>query len=179
MKKIMTKSELAKKKNRMKMLVGGTLIFLMFFSTIAFVFTFAGFGGGLPGTEDYYFDGQYWVLQSGGQVFYFNNHRDEVRDVPIEMQSTLLDFSGRPLYIDSERDEITILVSTNLARYALRTQEACYGECEGDLPRVGCDENLIVWMAGEEESVRQEDKCIFIEGNRAADAFLYRVLGNL
>jgi hypothetical protein len=66
----------------------------------------------------------------------------------------------------------------NLARYASRFQEACYGECEKDLPEKDCSEKLIVFRESEVKKVYEEGSCVIIEGDMVAvDAFLYRVLG--
>jgi regulator of sigma D len=55
-------------------------------------------------------------------------------------------------------------------------QEACYGSCERNLPEKNCTENIIIFKDSKENSVTQQDKCVFIEGDlRTVDAYIYKL----
>ena len=62
--------------------------------------------------------------------------------------------------------------------YSYRIQDACYGECERDLPEKSCEEKIIVFRESQEKQIYQEGNCIFIDGDLSSvDAFLYKILG--
>jgi len=177
-----------RKKKRNTIFVGSILIFLMVFSIVGFAFIGHGFGGGSVGNSgenssgttqggDFY-NGQYWVVNRGGQQFYFTNSFEETSDVPVDTNLTLQKIAGNVLFIDSKDTTILNELSLNLGRYAQRLQPACYGHCKEDIPEKLCDEQMIVWVESENNKVYQEDKCVFIEGDTlAVDAFLYKILG--
>ena len=179
MRKIKTAEEIEKKQNLIKFIAGGVLVFLMVFSTAGFALN--GLGGGnsnSDGLEDVYFDGQYWVYSLGGQQFYFTNRIEDISEIPLEISMKINDFSGKTLYIDSENLAVNGEILNNLGKYAYRIQEACYGECERNLPEKSCEDNFIVFRESEERNVYQEENCIFVDGDLSSvDAFLYKILG--
>ncbi len=179
MKRIQTAEEVEKKQRVVKLVAGSVLIFLMVFSTAGFALN--GIGGNSDSeeiSEEVYFDGNYWIYNLGNQQFYFNNKLEDTSEVSVDISSKLNDFSQKSMYIDSENVEAFSEISNNLGRYSSRVQEACYGECERDIPEKDCSENLIIFEEGVERKVTQKDNCIFIEGDLlSVDAFLYEVLG--
>lgn len=179
MQRIKTAEEVEKKQRMVKIVAGSVLIFLMVFSTAGFALN--GIGGSNDESEyveNVYFDGTYWVYQFGEQQFYFNNKLEDTSKVSVSMSAKLTDFSQQILYIDSENVEAFSGIINNLGRYSSRIQEACYEECERDVPEKDCSENLIIFKEAEERKVYQEDNCIFIGGDLlSVDAFLYRILG--
>ncbi|MCH7568203.1 MAG: hypothetical protein IIA87_02165 [Nanoarchaeota archaeon] len=183
MRRIKSPEEIEKSQKRMKVLVGGSLIFLMVFSVVGFALFSGGssFSDNQNSNQDqnnFNFNGRYWVFNSGGQEFYFTNPQELTKDIPVNINMNINNYAGVPLYLVSDSDEVLNEISINLARYASRFQIACYKSCEEDLPEKTCEENLIVWQEGEENKVYQEENCIFIEGDLlAVDAFLYRILG--
>ena len=64
-------------------------------------------------------------------------------------------------------------------------QDACIEKkgCEGNLPIKNCSESNIIILKEEDYiEISQEDECVFItapyaEQTRAADAFLFKILG--
>jgi len=179
MQRIKTAEEVEKKQRVIKLVAGSVLIFLMVFSTAGFALN--GIGGNSDSPEDseeIYFDGNYWIYSFGSQQFYFENKLEDTSEVSVQITARINDFSQQILYLDSENVGATSEISNNLGRYSSRVQEACYGECERDVPERDCSENLVVFKEGNERKVTQKDKCIFIEGDLASvDAFLYKVLG--
>ena len=106
---------------------------------------------------------------------------DKIRpdaEIPLEISMKINDFSGKTLYIDSENLAVNGEILNNLGKYSYRIQEACYGECERNLPEKSCEDNFIVFRESEERNVYQEENCIFIDGDLSSvDAFLYKILG--
>jgi len=182
MRRIKSQEDIEKRGRRNKLLVGGTLIFLMVFSTAGFALYGSSGGSGNSGSdsnqEGPYYNGQYWVYNAGGNEFYFTNNVDLAKSVSVEISMTLQNYAAGSLFIDSEREDVTNEISNNIGRFAQRIQRACYGPCEKDLPEKDCSENLVIWRESEENKVYQEENCVFIEGDLiAVDAFLYKVLG--
>ena len=123
--------------------------------------------------------GNYWVLTLDGEKIYFSNSPEDVEDIQVSVYSINLNaYKNKPLYIDSENQGIAGEIGSSLGKYAERTQLACYGKCEGDLPIKTCSDNLIIWKEAEENHVYENESCVFIEGDmKAVDAFLYKIFG--
>ena len=118
-----------------------------------------------------------WMANFNGQVLYFTNSPDSVRNISVDITSNLNTFASSRTYIDSTDPAITREIASSLGLYS-RLQEACYGKCERDLPERDCSENLIIWKDSLERKIYQEEKCIFIEGDlKTVDAFLYKIFG--
>ena len=186
MRKIKSEEDIKRGKKRVKIIVGAVLVFLMVFSTAGFALygqsdsNSGAIGSSNPGDPGFgsNYNGQYWVYQIGGQEFYFTNVRELTQNIPVEIQTTLQDYTGSNIFVDSDDREVLNEISISLGRYTQRLQEACYGSCEENLPEKDCTENLIVFSESENSRVYQEDKCVFIEGDlTSVDAFLYRILG--
>ena len=178
MQRIKTAEEVEKKQRLVKLVAGSVLIFLMVFSTAGFALNGIGGNGDETEKEEIYFNGNYWIYQFGEQQFYFNNKLEDASKVSVSMSAKLTDFSQQILYIDSENVEAFSGITNNLGRYSSRIQEACYENCERDVPEKDCSENLIVFREMEERKIYQEEKCIFIEGDLlSVDAFLYKIMG--
>ena len=117
-----------------------------------------------------------WEINYNNNLFYLDNSLEEVKNISVTSYSTLSSLAKSTLYISSDNDAVFSELYSVLGRYA-KTQKACYGPCEEDLPEKNCTDNLIVWKDSAENKVSQEGKCIFIEGDlRAADAFIYKLL---
>lgn len=131
-----------------------------------------------PGEGDVQDTGNGWQLRWHDQTFSLRASPSAVADIPVSATHTIDNYAGAVLYVDAESDAILAELDSTLGKYASRLQPACYGRCERDLPEVNCSTNLIVWRSAEEGNVRQEEQCIFIDGDiRAVDAFIYRALG--
>lgn len=182
MKKIRSKEFIAKKQRRNQFIVGGVMVFLMLFSTAGYaLFNGESKDKGQHGDEEGnkgHFDGNYWIIEQGSEKYYFSKSLGEVENISVDVDVNLGNYLGAPLFIASDVDFVTNEIATNLNRYALRLQKACYKSCEEDLPEKNCTENLIVWKDSENNRVYQNESCVFIEGDiRAVDAFLYQILG--
>lgn len=172
-----------KREMRRKRIIGISIIALLVLSTAGFALN--GLGTGIGGNNNQevpegeaFYNGQYWVYTSSGQQFYFTHKKEEANFDASGIQKSFADFAGKKLYIDSENVQALNEISVNLGRFANDAQEACYGGCERDLPEKDCSENLISFKDSQVESIREQEKCVFIEGNlKALDAFLYRALG--
>ena len=53
-------------------------------------------------------------------------------------------------------------IAYNLGKFASKVQNACYGQCNEDLPEKTCTDNLIVISYSNTSKVYQQDNCIFI-----------------
>ncbi len=182
MRSITSREQIEKKQKRNKAILGIIIIFLMVFSTAGFaIYQTSGTTSTPDSTEPddgLNFNGQYWVYNVSGQPFYFTNLQSLTEDIPVATTISLQEYSGQALYIDSEDQLVLNEIGVNLGRFSSRIQEACYEECDKDLPRKQCDQNLIVYRESEENKVYQDQKCVFIEGDiKALDAFLYHLLG--
>ncbi len=182
MRKLETDFEREKRGKRNRLILGIMLVILMLGSTAGYAFSLIGgddTGNQVKSPGEPYYDGSSWIVEKNGNVFSFQYGPDEVKDVVIDVNLVLSDYAGKPVYIVGENNEIAGEISRFMQYYASRIQKACYGPCDvPDLPEKTCSDNLIIWNDSDANSVRQEEKCIFIEGDvRAADAFLYRLLG--
>ena len=171
---------LAKEQRRRR--IGGIIIIaLLLLSTAGFALSGVGITRDNSGKDTGpTYNGQYWVYNAGGQQYYFTNAASEL-DFAIAggLTKSIIDFSGKSVYIDSDSPTVLQEISQNLGRHVSRLSEACYGDCVRDLPEKSCANDLmIVARASETPSIREEGKCIFIEGDlKSIDIFLYRALG--
>jgi hypothetical protein len=179
MRKIMSGVELERKERRRIRALSLFMLLILLGSTAGFAFI--SYQQDTPATpkegevQDF---GNGWQLRWQGQTFSLRASPQAVADIPVSTTHTLDNYAGAVLYVDAESDAILTELKSTLGRYSSRFQSACYGACTRDLPEVNCSANVIVWSGAEEGSVRQEENCVFIEGDiRAVDAFIYRTLG--
>ncbi|MDP4039897.1 MAG: hypothetical protein Q8P57_04955 [Candidatus Pacearchaeota archaeon] len=179
MRRLKSPDEIEKSEKKKKLIVGIILIALLVFSTAGFALNGLSEGNaGQENGEEPYYDGQYWIYPFGGQNYYFTYSIGETEMGDLNFTKSLSSYSGKNLYIDAENSAVLTELANNLGRFAGRIQEACYGECERDLPEKTCEENMIIWRDSGMNKVTQNENCIFIEGDlRIVDAFLYKVLG--
>lgn len=123
-------------------------------------------------------DGSQWYVNVNGRQHVFLTSPETAKGVEVNTINRINNYLGKEVYISSDNDGITYEIGSNLEGYASRVQRACFGECEQDYPEKDCNSTLIVWKSAEINKVYQKDNCIFIDGDmRAADAFLYKLLG--
>ncbi len=189
MRRIISKSDHAKKQRRNNLIMGIGLIVIMFISVV---------GYGLMGRDDessssgnkiifrgFEFDNinNLWVTQINDLQFIFRNDPREV--ISIEGQVNYANvYSGKPLYLSSEDEGSTIEIASNFNQIAQRIQEACTEDeiCEDDLPIKDCANNFIIIRESNETSVVQNASCVFIQGEKdnllnITDGFLLKVMG--
>jgi hypothetical protein len=171
-----------RRNNRNKRIIGIVIIALLVLSTAGFALT--GLGGNLGSTDttlpdgEVVYNGQYWIYSVSGQQFYFTHKKEDVNIESFTFNKGFADFAGKPLYIDTESPAVLNEVSLNLGRFVTKMQEVCYGSCDRDLPEKDCSENLISFKESQTASIREQENCVFIEGDlKTVDAFLYKVLG--
>jgi hypothetical protein len=183
MRRIGSRAEAERIKKRNQIIVGGALIVIMLLSIIGYSFSseeqenndnkVSEFG------LDFYKQNGVWLTQIGDSIFSFQNLPSEVLEVDVNVSVDINTYSGQPLYFVNPEQGVSDILN-NLGPYVLRYQEACLinSTCQGDLPEKSCDNNLIVYIPGNESRVYQEDSCVFILGDSvlATDAFLYKIL---
>ncbi len=116
-------------------------------------------------------------LSTNGQTIYFTYQQKDVNNISININTTLGDYRGNTLYVSSENQGILYELSSTIGRFVSKLQEACYGQCEKNLPEKNCSQPFIVMKESEEIfQVTQENQCIFVQGDlKSLDAFLYKI----
>ncbi len=177
MKKITSKEKLEKAEVRKKWLVGGLLIFLMFFSTLGYSLINSDLFAGNQEKENYENKNDYFRYELNGLEFNFLNSYEKVKNIEVSTNKSLEDYYESELFLDSKEEDIAFYIRANFNQVVTRIQDACYGKCEKNLPEKTCEDNLIIFEKSNYQRVYQEKNCIFIYGNsESVDAFFYRLL---
>ncbi len=184
MRKILSQEEMERKKKRRNSILSVVMLLVLVGGTAGYAFSFSdnsnqdsGTNNGNSNAGDYNY-ASYNTLTIEGQDLNFVNKPEEVKNIGVEISRKIGEYSGKPLYISSNNEEVTREVATTLGKFASRVQRACYGECAEDLPVKTCEDNLIVIDIGKEAGVSEEKNCVFVNGGiSSADAFLYKVFG--
>ncbi|MEK6908580.1 MAG: hypothetical protein AABX23_00835 [Nanoarchaeota archaeon] len=174
--------EITQREQRRKRISGIVIISLLLLSTLGFALSMVNFGGNnVPDeTQGFSNNGQYWIYTTGNQKYYFTHHVDEVNTSSYQISKNLADLSGKQIYVDTEMIGSLQEIHNSLGLYLGNIKEACYGQCERDLPEKDCSspDPLIVVRDDYIQSITEEQNCIFIKGNmKTVDAFLYKILG--
>ena len=180
MRKIQSASEIAEKEAKTKKIGGIVIIILLLLGTAGFALNGVGIKSDNSAKDGLIFDGQSWNYFLGGQPIYrFTYGLGELNFTDVNIAKSVVDFSGRSLYLDSENGIGVQEIALNLGRHAGKIGEACYGSCEKDLPELTCDgEEILIVISNNSLGVNERDNCIFIaEDLKVVDAFLYRILG--
>lgn len=184
MRKIETQNIIDARNQKNKKLLTVLMLVILLGSTAGYAFmTFEQDNGSNGGSQNS--DGQYqnaagrWAVNVSGQDIYLSNSKIDVQNISVLSYSGLGNYYNKPLYVSSDSDSSLQEIGSTIGLYASRTQQACYGPCNKNLPEKNCTDNLIVFRANETLKVSQSENCIFIDGNlRSVDAFLYKVLGS-
>ncbi|MBS3098780.1 hypothetical protein J4462_01060 [Candidatus Pacearchaeota archaeon] len=184
MRKIGSEEDTEKKKKRNMSILGVFLLAILVLGTVGYGFL-AGPGQNSIGNTQELEEGvvtnlgQAWAVRLGEQTFQFSNSLESTQNISVNITSSLQDFTGQPLYIDSTNTAANTEIAQVLGRFASRMQEACLDSCPNrNVPEKNCTSNMIIWRDNIKPRIYQEEKCIFIEGDlQAADAFLYEILG--
>jgi len=193
MRRLETRAEKEKKSRRNMFLIGGILIVVMVFGTLAIAFV----------SRDRYDDQNiekiehnditfykrsgFWVFQINEQIFETRYNPLEIEDIKIMNYQKLGNYNNQILYTAGDKGDAYIELIKNLIPFIKRTQEACLPEedCEGDFPIKNCSIDYVFIIKkpgdGETEKFYQEENCVFIIANyenqtRYADAFLFDIL---
>ena len=184
-----TQAEIEAKKKRRIKIMAFALLFLMLASSAGYAVSQIDFSGSseenLDQTEqtnpDQFVNQNVgYPIDYNGQRVFLKNPQDQVSEIPVFLTDLKPEnYGGETLYIDSDSQELLQEISYTLGQFSARVQQACYGDCEENLPEKDCTSNLIVFRSSETESkVEQRDKCVFIDGNlKSVDAFLYKLFG--
>ena len=183
----MTREKYEKKEKRNKIIIGVVLIMLMVGSTAGYA-VFSIIGGNdeedpnLRGIEFALGDDNLWYFNVEGQEFSSVYNPLQTKDVLINTNITLEDYSQKPLFFshDSVREGIDE-IARNIQGNVERTQFVCIDECEENLPLKDCSDNIIIIKEGNETLIKQDGNCIYIIGKKeeiikASDAFLFKLL---
>ena len=191
MRKITNPKEKDKKQRRNQLILGGFLVFTIMLSTFAIVidslqnktqnsikyngFKFESSNG-------------YWVTSMGQYQFIFKSNPLETKNfsssfVDIEL-NLVIDYANKPLYIYAQNSDASKELYQNLQYFVERYQLACFESqnCPQDLPVKDCTNNFIIYKISNTTSIKQQDNCVFIEGQQEdlvylTDEFLFRILG--
>ena len=187
MRKIISKEQSEKRKNRNQLIVGLILIGVMLIGI--FGYSFQGFLGGNSAEKIKYngfeFTKQnyFWVLESGNNNFIFKYNPEEVERVSGYV-APIGNYLNKPVYIFSENKEAELEIYRNVNPFVQRVQEACLeGEkCDENLPIKTCKDSFIIIKEGNFSSIIQNENCVFIEGKqedlvKLSDEFLFKIFG--
>ena len=191
MKKIQTKTEIERRNKRNYIIIGIVMVFVLVIGTIGYAFTSKERVETKKEKENYAglefikTESGFWRTSVSGYEFFFQYLPKETSNITIPFVS-LNEYNGKPLYFIIVNNEAANEISMNIGRFASRMpQEACLAgrECKNaELPEKNCSSNLIIFEEKNKTEVRREESCIFIESaydemTRAADAFVYKLLG--
>jgi hypothetical protein len=191
MRRIISQEEENKKKRRNQFFIGGVLILVMVASTLGYAFTREQ--SGTTSNEKIIYNGlefdktgNLWNTSIGNlQLSFLYNPQETVKINSV--LNPLGNYSNKPLYIYSDNSEAGIEIYRNLFyqnQIVQRVQNACFeGEnCSDNSPIKTCQDNLIIIKESNSTGIRQQDNCVFIEGNaenltRLSDSFLFKLTG--
>ena len=174
MRRIETAEELEKKAKRKARLIAILMLIILLGSTAGYAF-FSSTGSDNTNTDANNVGGK-WEIDYQNQKLYLSNSRTAIENIDVSTNTIIEDYTGKPLYIDSDNSGVANEIASTLGLFASRVQLACYGKCDDNLPEKNCTDNLIVWKSSSTNKVYQEDNCVFLEGDiRSADAFLYKM----
>ena len=188
MRKITSKEESEKKKNRNQLIVGLILIGVMVFGTLGYAFE--GKENEESNSNKINYNGfefvnqnDFWVTKIGESEFIFKYNPEQVNKTEGKFNS-LGKYSQKPVYIYSENEMASFEIARNMQPFVQRIQKACFEEenCGDNLPIKTCEDNFIIIKEAENSSVKQEKNCVFIEGNKEdliklSDEFLFKIIG--
>jgi nitrate reductase NapE component len=107
--------------------------------------------------------------------------KEEVLGVSVEFEKSLSDLTNGKIYIDFGNEGYLVSeIQRSVGLFNSDIRRACYGPCEEDLPERTCKDEgtFIVYRESEQDSVKEEGSCIFIDGDlKAVDAFIYKIFG--
>ena len=190
MRKIISKEAEEKKRKKNQLLIGIVLIVVMVFSVLGY--SLSSFGNTSSSSTISYNGFKFtqtsnvWNLNTGGHAFSFNYNPYQTEKINSAL-NLLSSYQGKPLYIFSENNDAEIEIYKNLFyqnQIVQRMQDACIeGEkCNGDYPIKTCQDNFIIIKESNSSSIKQQDNCVFIEGNKEnltklSDSFLFKIIG--
>ncbi len=193
MRRIEAKTAKEKREKRKGAAIGIFLVVIMVLGTVGYGFLSRQEAGvksnkeTYKGTEFIMTEQGFWWAEISGYGFYFQHLPKEAENISVPF-ARFDEFSGKPLYFVLNDGSINAKseIYRNLQAFTLRLpQDACLAgqECDNaELPEENCSSKIIIFNKGNETIVERDENCIFISSpaddmTRAADAFLYRILG--
>jgi hypothetical protein len=191
MRKIISKEAEEKKRRKNQLIIGIILIVVMVFSVLGY--SLSGLGNNNSSGSVINYNGfkftqtsNFWNVNVGSNIFSFAYNPTQTEKINSTL-NLLNIYSGKPLYLSSEDLGVETEIYKNLFyqnQIVQRVQEACLeGEkCGGDYPTKTCQDNFIIIKESANNTIRQQDNCVFIEGNKEnltelSDGFLFKIIG--
>ena len=203
MRRLTSKYQEERGKKRNQILIGLILIFVMFSSVLGFAFLNHSFIGGGNAQRDNFgssnvnvdnfnsinYNGfefieqnNFWILNLNEVNFIFRHNPTQVPRIASEIKP-LETYQEKVLYLYSEDILAESEIKINLLQFTNGIEKACLKEekCGENVPVKTCEDNFIIIREGN-QSITQEDNCVFIEGKKEdltklADEFLFKLMG--
>ena len=189
MRKILSKEEEGKKRRRNQFFIGGAMILIMLASLLGYAFgkeQQASSEKIIYNGIEFVKESGFWKANIGNYQFSFIYNPKETAKVS-SILNLLNSYSGKPLYVYSESAEAMTEIYRNLFyqnQIVERVQDACLtGEkCESNSPVKTCESNFIIIKESNTTEIRQQENCVFIQGNMGnltglSDGFLFKITG--
>ncbi len=176
MKKLISKTQQKKIQQRNQLIAGSILVLLMVFSTVAYSFMDNNSSSDSSSSSLVYNgvsfseSSGYYVGEKYGYTIILSNNPKEQLSFPVNMNLSLSDYSGKPLYISSDdylsSAEINQNFGSSFNNLAERVQMACYLDenCTQDYPIKDCQSNLVVVRYSNQSGIESFGNCTFIYG---------------
>jgi len=189
MRKIETKEATEKRQTRNKVIIAVIFIGLMVLSTAGFAL-FSGNGITKKSSKTYNDvefktnDNGYWEFKIQGQSFQTSFTPEETESINADAIS-ISELSGKPIYFVNSDPASANEILYNIGRYATRYQDVCLKDLNctnSDNIVKTCDDNLIVFKESDEDSVKRDNNCLFINyspGNEVlvGNRLIFKALG--
>ena len=175
----MRKIKIKTAQNNLRKNVAIIFLVLLTFSTVGYsiVNSFSNPSNKESNPEGFEREGNYWATEFANQKYYFSYLPSQLENITIEGNFSLNDYYSVPLYFTKDGERVLEILN-NLQRYVEKSQMACLGNCNENLPIKNCSmDNLIIFQEGI-NSVRKINNCVYLSGDqlKTADKFLYEVL---
>ena len=206
MRRLTSKHQEEKGKKRNQILIGLILIFVMFSSVLGFAFLNHSFIGGSNANNangdnfgssnvnvdnfnsinyngfEFIEQNSFWILNLNEVNFIFRHNPTQVPRIASEIKP-LETYQEKALYLYSEDILAESEIKINLLQFTNGIKKACLKEekCGENVPVKTCEDNFIIIREGN-QSITQEDNCVFIEDKKEdltklTDEFLFKLMG--
>lgn len=184
MKKIMSEEEKEKRERKKQVLVGTILILIMVLSVIEYSFLNPGSTKKVKyNNVEFSFVNGLWYFKINNDVFSVSYLPQEVLNISIDISKNLDQYYNKPLYFYYQNEkEAESEIARNMEKYVKRINYACFLGDNCDWSEKNCSENMIIIKEINNSMIKEEENCVYIfykegENLKAADAFLYKILG--
>ena len=186
MKKILSQEEKEKRERKNRTIIGTILVFILLISTAGYSFNSMNKTEKTDSLEykniDFVLQGDgYWHFVLNGKEFATSFNPLETANITVDSKYNIDYYKNKVLYFDSNNDmQVVSEIARNIGNNVLRMQEACFGDCDKNLPIKDCSSLIVITKQGE-NSVKQNENCTFIyfekdEGIRTADSWIFSLL---